>query len=76
MAQKIFAYNVGNTEYRDSEPWGEAWKRAKAQAIETHAPIYRQVIKGDNEERWEVFLTGGIFQNVKWVTDNADIKVF
>ena len=54
---KVFSYNVGSYEWRDSVAWGDAWRAAKTKATELHKPIYRCVMKNadDMVGSWEVF---------------------
>lgn len=54
---KMFVYEVNGTAFEGYEPWGEAWKNAEALAKTEHAPIFRQIVKGE-DIRSEVFVFG------------------
>ena len=67
---KQFIFKVEGNIYEDTEPFGDAWKRAKEKATELHCAVYRTVI--DTEE--QVFYNGGFFNDVKFATkDNVKI---
>lgn len=57
---KKFVYQVAGFEFTDTVAFGEAWKEAKAKAVELHVPIYRLVIE-DEKVREEVFVKSGCF---------------
>lgn len=61
-----FIYSVGTSDFEDTEPFGEAWKKAQALAKTLHFPIARKMI----EEREEVYLEGGYFASI----DTAPIE--
>ena len=63
--KKEFIYNVAGNEYRDTEAFGQAWKAAKAKAIEVHAAIYRTVKK-----RVRQFVTKSFIKAVVSITLN------
>lgn len=60
----LFIYEVNGTKFEGYEPWGDAWKKAEELATTYHAPITRQVIKGE-KIRNEFFAIGGMFLNEK-----------
>ena len=68
---KTYIYNVNCREFQDDEPFGKAWRAAKAYATEVHQPIYRKVVEIHNE----VFLECGAFIGTKHANPDS-IKVF
>ena len=55
---KMFIYHVNGHDFiGHNEPFGDAWKAAKAQAQQDHAPIHRTVI----EVHKDVYVRGSIF---------------
>ena len=72
--KKEFIYNVAGNEYRDTEAFGQAWKAAKAKAIEVHAAIYRTVKKGETVSN-EVFYKSGCFNSIEFAT-NENIMIY
>ena len=68
---KTYIYNVNCREFQGEEPFGQAWKAAKAYATEVHAPIYRKVV----EIHEEVFLECGAFIGISHAKPDS-IKVF
>lgn len=57
---KKFVYQVDGFEFVDTVAFGEAWREAKRQATELHAPIYRLVIE-DGKVQEEVYVKAGCF---------------
>lgn len=62
---KKYIYYVKGYAFQDTEAWGQAWKQAKAIAIEAHCPIYRTVINGE-KEKYEFLAKGYVFINEKF----------
>ena len=71
---KKFVYQVRSFEFVGYEAWGDAWKQAKAKAIELHAPMYRMIIK-NGEIRQEAYCNGEVFLRYD-LTKPEDIKVW
>ena len=69
-----FVYQVKESEFVDTEAFGEAWAQAKKKAAELHCPIFRLVIKGE-KIRQEVYYNGGLFNSVKFMRED-NVKVF
>ena len=67
---RTYIYNVQGNTFTDNEPWGKAWKEAKAKATELHTFITRKVI----EEREEIYCFGCFFSTEK--ATPADAKIF
>lgn len=57
---KKFVYQVEGFEFVDTVAFGEAWREAKKEATELHAPIYRLVIEGEKVKE-EVYVKAGCF---------------
>ena len=57
---KKIVYQVDGFEFVDTVAFGEAWREAKRQATELHAPIYRLVIE-DGKVQEEVYVKAGCF---------------
>lgn len=72
---KKFIYSIGAFEFVDTVPFGTAWREAKAKAAELHAAVYRQTIKGNDESRYEVYTTAGVFLYVEYVKPEM-VKIF
>ena len=72
---KKFVYEVAGFEFVDTVPFGTAWKEAKAKAAELHAAVYRQTIKGEDESRYEVYTTAGVFIYVEYMKPEM-VKIF
>lgn len=58
---KLFIYHVGEFDFPDTVPFGEGWKKAKEKAHELDAPIFRTIIKQEED----AYCKGGIFLS-KW----------
>lgn len=71
---KLFIYKIGNLEFAESEPFGQAWKDAVEWAKHYHVGITRTVIDGSNK-REEFFARGGIFLNKRFYTKEKE-KIF
>jgi hypothetical protein len=72
---KKFVYEVAGFEFVDTVPFGMEWKKAKAKAAELHAAVYRQTIKGEDDLRYEVYTTAGVFIYVEYVKPEM-VKIF
>lgn len=72
---KKFVYQVRGWEMSDTEAFGETWKAAKEEAARVHAPIFRLVIKGEDEPRQEVFYKAGCFNSTRFMTPDS-IMIF
>ena len=71
---KLFIYKVGNLEFAETEPFGQAWKDAIKWAKHYHVGITRTVIDGSNKRK-EFFAKGGCFLNERFYTEEK-IKIF
>ena len=67
---KEFFYDVKGTEYHDTEAFGEAWKKAKAQATAEHCGIRRTVVHGEHIS-YEFYAKGGLFLSDRFYTPDS-----
>ena len=72
--KKLFIYKVENCEFSDTEPFGEAWKKAKELATALHSYILRYDVKGE-EATEMVFAVGGVFLTTSRAKPE-DYKIF
>lgn len=75
---KTFVYQVYNSgyEFRGDSAWGQAWKDAKAKAIELHTGIMRTVEQDGKEPRHEYYAKGSVFLNIKFYPGPHDLHIF
>jgi len=60
---KKFVYQVNGYEFTDTVAFGDAWREAKAMALELNAPLFRMVINGDKIRYERYGWKGGCFLN-------------
>lgn len=64
---KWFVYDVNGSVFESSEPFGEAWLKAKEVARAEHVGIFRQVVNTvTGEIRNEFYAVGGVFLNERF----------